>query len=146
LAVGWWVAVAAVLLTVDLIYEQTFLTWNLGPQMVGFSLMHSGLGALLILSFYLGYLWVPATACMLLWRRKVRDSLPILLMAVYAACFSLTFVPYVWWQEQTIAWWGPSPQSDKYLLYAAPAEREKIRQALEKAGYKGAALAPDLNQ
>lgn len=146
LAVGWWVSISAVLLTIDIIYEQTVLTWNRGPQMVGFALMHSLPGVLLLLSFWLGWLWIPMTAGVLLWRRQIRDPIPVSLMAVYAACCLILQVPYGWWQERTIEWWGPSPRSAEYLQYAEPGDREKIRQALERAGYNGAVQAPSPNQ
>lgn len=42
LSAAWWLALpGAALLTLRLLYEATWLTWMHGPQMVGFSLMHT---------------------------------------------------------------------------------------------------------
>jgi hypothetical protein len=43
-----------VLLAVDLIYEQTFLTWAHGAQMVGFAVSHL-LGPLILLLLMMAY-------------------------------------------------------------------------------------------
>lgn len=44
----------AFLLTARLIYEQTYLTWAQGVQMVGFSLAHQGLGFLIFGTLAMG--------------------------------------------------------------------------------------------
>jgi hypothetical protein len=48
------IVAAAWVLAARLVWEQTVWSWDRGPQRVGFSLMHSGLGVLLILALYGG--------------------------------------------------------------------------------------------
>src|SRR5262245_6235141 len=46
------------LLATRLVWEQTVWTWKRGEQMVGFSLMHSGVGALLVLAVIASTVWL----------------------------------------------------------------------------------------
>ncbi|SRR5258708_18300137 len=62
-------AVIATLLAIRLIWEQTFLTWAEGPQMIGFSLMHNEVGALALVVFWISYLRIFATLVMGIVRR-----------------------------------------------------------------------------
>ncbi len=48
------------ILAARLVWEQTVWSWARGPQMVGFSLAHSGLGLLLVLGVLAGLVWVVA--------------------------------------------------------------------------------------
>jgi hypothetical protein len=60
--IGLVVVMMSLWLAVDLVWEQTVLPRNRGPQLIGFSLMHSGLGILLWSAFLGGLIWVAAVA------------------------------------------------------------------------------------
>jgi hypothetical protein len=60
--IGLVIVVMSLWLAVDLVWEQTVLPRNRGPQLIGLSLMHSGLGILLLLAFLGGLVWIAAVA------------------------------------------------------------------------------------
>src|SRR5450631_1182523 len=61
-------------LAARLIWEMTVWTWESGPQMVGFKLIH-GSGALLVLFPFLLISWLAVAAAYTLWRLLKRRPL-----------------------------------------------------------------------
>jgi hypothetical protein len=131
---GWPFVAAATLLAFDLVYEQTFLTWERGPQMIGFSLMHSGVGALLILVVYAGLLWVAAVVVYAVLSRSFGGTLTLVLLACYGLAWVIMSIPYHWWQLQMVERLGPWPNGAKALHYADPAGVKLIKALIQK-GY-----------
>ena len=68
----WWRGTGLVLvlltsvLAARLVWEQAWLTWQSGPQMVGFALAHGG-GIFLILAPVLLLLWLTIVVVTILW-------------------------------------------------------------------------------
>ncbi len=133
------VTATAILLSIDVVYEQTLLTWHRGPQMVGFVLIHSLSGGFLVLSFYAGMVWLLLAAAYLAWRRR-KKRLLLSCAAIYLLSAAIMAVPYGWWQVQTIRWWGPSPEACKYMQYGEANWRPALAKALKEKGYAGPCL------
>ena len=77
------IVAAALFLAARLVWEQTVWTWNSGLQMVGFSLMHSGLGAILMLVLYGGVLWAAAILIAMGVKRSLGGPWPVALLLTY---------------------------------------------------------------
>jgi hypothetical protein len=107
-----------------LLYEQTILTWEQGPQMVGFSLAHVLPGALIlgILFLLLLHIWLLIAIPTVL-RRMFRRK-PVALRAKIVVCCVLLvlaalYVPYGWWRYLMLKTSGPGQHGASHLVYAA---------------------------
>jgi len=101
-------------------WEHTVLTWTSGPQMVGFSLMHSGLGILLYLTTLIaGPLWVMA-ALFFAWRTRSLGTLTTRITVIaYAAAWVVLSMPAGVWERAFIEQMAHSPEAQDLLYYAA---------------------------
>jgi hypothetical protein len=118
---GKFAAVGIALLALDLVYEQTLLTWKEGNQMVGFSLTHI-LGPLLLLPILAGAIFILGMLLLvfLRWLRhrpwpKV-NWVPVFVVTL-GPC--IAFIPYGFWKRATIGVMGPGPNAAQFLVYAA---------------------------
>lgn len=107
-----------------LVWEQTLLTWQQGPQMVGFSLAHAELGLFMVLLasvlvFDISY----ATA--LIWSMvAVQRGLRVLkrrwaMLVLLPAFVALLFVPYSLWQYAFAGRLATGPHARSFFVYAA---------------------------
>jgi hypothetical protein len=91
----WGVAalVGSAVIAAKLVWEQTVATWELGPVMVGWTLMHSA-GVLLLPFALLLFAWVPALAAFVVWRsrRERRGSDRVLAGLALVAAVLVAFV------------------------------------------------------
>ena len=115
-------APGTVFLAARLVYEQTWLTWRRGPQMVGFALAHSGLVLPLLLSTVLMLLWCVAVlgrSLWVLWRGKSvsRHRWAVLVAAI--ALMLVFLVPYSAWQRLAVGRLASGPHAAEFLTYAA---------------------------
>src|SRR5688572_29994007 len=90
---------AAAFLAARLVWEQTVWSWNDGLQNVGFSLLHSGLGGILILATGVGVLWVVALLIAMIVKRSFGGSWPLALLATYVVACGAIATPYSFWQR-----------------------------------------------
>jgi hypothetical protein len=112
------VIVATWMLAGRLAWEQTVWSWEHGPQMVGFSLMHSGLGALLLLGVLAGLLWPVAVLMAALFTRSLGGRAMVAQLAAYALAWGVLTAPYGFWQRLFISEFSPE-YSVEFLGYAA---------------------------
>jgi hypothetical protein len=112
------IVAASLVLAVRLILEQTIWSWARGPQMVGFSLMHSGLGVILILALYGGLLWAGAVVVASVLARNLGGKLVISLLFAYAFAWRVVATPYGFWQRAFIDKYSPAQAID-FFTYAA---------------------------
>ena len=92
--------VAAFILMVRIIYEKTYLTYVNGPQMIGFSFMHSGLGALVIMMFYVSLLWgLIAFLLTFVVGAVYITKLNSVMIGVVLLSFIVILSPDEWWQD-----------------------------------------------
>jgi hypothetical protein len=96
----WWAAfIAGGALFLELLWEQTFLTWNRGPQMIGFSLWHVypffalvGFGG-----YVLMLVWLVLTAVFLARRRAMPVPTQMPYVALPLIAIALAYFPYSFW-------------------------------------------------
>jgi Ankyrin repeats (3 copies) len=119
------------LLALRLVWEQTVWTWERGPQMVGFSLMHSGLGGLLVLAVYASLLWPLVALIFVVIRRNLGGKKLVTMLAVYAVGWVLLTTPYGFWQRLFISKFTPSQAAELMTYAAARGDLRTVRAFLE---------------
>ena len=109
-----------VFLALDLVYEQTLLTWSNG-EMVGFAVSHF-IGPLLLLSVVMPYAFLLGVCLLVLLRWLQHRQLPPIpraLMLTLSMSLCVTYVPYRVWKHTTITLKGPGPKAAQSPVYAA---------------------------
>jgi hypothetical protein len=117
--------IAATLLTgmlaARMVWEETSLTWQQGPQMLGFSLAH-GAGAVLFLAPILLSLWILVALIVLvvclLRKRKIPGSYWLTLGGALAVIGILS-IPPVFFQWSLIGSFAKSPHAGDLMVYDA---------------------------
>ncbi|PKN10259.1 MAG: hypothetical protein CVU72_01790 [Deltaproteobacteria bacterium HGW-Deltaproteobacteria-7] len=112
------VVILCAVLCVRIVWEQTILTWRNGPQMIGFSLVHSSPLALLVLTPPMVYLWL----CVLLFalgrrlilKRRVPRSILVDLTAALMV-LGVLWIPYGTWQWLFAARLAKTPYASDFL-------------------------------
>lgn len=122
---------AAYLLAARLIWEQTILSWSNGLQMVGFSLMHSGLGVILLLAVFVGLLWVAAMLVAMAVKRSFGGPLAVSLLLAYGIALVLMSTPYGFWQRLFIDKYLPSRAGELFTFAAATGDLKTVSSLLE---------------
>jgi hypothetical protein len=110
-----------VFLALDLVYEQTLLTWSRGEQMVGFSVSHL-LGPLIFLSVLMSYAFLLGMFLFLLicWlRKRTLPKIPWPLVLTLSVALGITTIPYRYWKYAVFTIKGPGPRVAQTLVYAA---------------------------
>ena len=123
--VGVWV------LALRLVWEQTVWTWERGAQMVGFSLMHSGVGALLVLGVYASLLWVLVVLAVAAVRRTLGGPKVLALLVTYALGWALLLAPYGFWQRLFIGKFDSARATDLMIYAAAAGDLQTVRAFLD---------------
>ena len=113
----------AFLLTARFVYEQTYLTWAHGLQMVGFTLAHQWLEFLIpgTLALGLSHVWLLIVIVLVTASKRCR-RLTKLQAAIVAATFLtlvLNYIPYVWWQRLVVRIPGSQISERDLFLEAA---------------------------
>ncbi|TAH46862.1 MAG: ankyrin repeat domain-containing protein [Elusimicrobia bacterium] len=119
-AIGIPIAIACCWFAGRVAWEHTVWTWERGPQMVGFSLMHSGTGLLLLLAFlFAGPIWV-LTVLIFAWRKhSLGNALTWALLFAYAGAWGVLAIPGWAWERVFIERMASSPRAADMLYYAA---------------------------
>ncbi len=112
-------SVIAALLAIRLIWEQTVLTWEQGPQMVGWSLMHDEVGVVALVALWISFLWIVPTLVMGIVRRGFGGRLGTVVVSLYAISVLALLVPYTWWQLAFTSKLAHSPHGADFLTVAA---------------------------
>lgn len=121
LAVGVVPFIGTALLAGRLIWEQTVWTWERGPQMVGFALVHGSYAALVLAPFLL-VLWIAVALVLIvtnLVKKRRTDTATWGAFAFSVLLIGLLFVPSGVWQRLFITKMAASPRSGDLLVYAA---------------------------
>ena len=112
LAVGFVLMLGSVILAGRLIWEMTSLTWQYGPQMIGFSLAH-GPGALLFLFPLALFVWLLASACtVIVWKakRKVVRNRSWIALGSAVLALGLLSLPQGFWNVIFVGKMAASPR------------------------------------
>jgi hypothetical protein len=103
-----------------LAWEQTVWTWERGPQMVGFSLMHSGIGILLFLALLVGGpIWILSVAFSWWRNRSFGTMVTWVLLIAYACSWGVLSIPKWAWERVFIDRMVRSSNAADLLFYAA---------------------------
>jgi Ankyrin repeats (3 copies) len=135
-ALGAIAVIATALLAARLVWEQTWLTWSHGPQMVGFSLAHGDYAPLLASPFFL-LLWLVVLVGVVVVGlvRKRRISRAVWLdVGTAAAVLGLLLVPYRTWQWLFVGRLAASPKAGAFMVDAAAEGDLRLVQALASHG------------
>src|SRR3984957_13961772 len=119
------IGVPAVLFTAifagRMVWEATFLTFQQGPQMLGFSLAH-GRGALLFLNPFLLCLWLLVafiTMAVCFWHKRSLSGWYWLTLASAIVTLGVLSIPPAFWQWAFIGTFAKSPHAGGLMVYAA---------------------------
>jgi hypothetical protein len=118
MTVGWWVAVPSAIFALRMVYERTIMTWNEGPQMVGFSFLHT-IGGPFLLALWLGLVWVAVVLFYVVRCRSFGGGKMILVLAIYGLAWGLSLIPYGLWQRMFVSRLVSGPHASQFLVYAA---------------------------
>jgi Ankyrin repeats (many copies) len=113
--------IGSAVLAARLIWEQTVWTWERGPQMVGFSLVH-GRGAILLVFPPLLILWTAAVAMITVWNLARKTHIAAGRWAgltCVALVLVLMMLPAGFWQRVFVAKMASSPRARDLVVYAA---------------------------
>src|SRR5881396_1764582 len=113
--------IANAVLAGRLVWEQTYLTWYSGPQMVGFSLAH-GYGAVLLLSPVFLLLWIAITSVTIVRGVVLRRRLALATWIDIGGALmvvAVLLVPYGTWQWLFVDRLLTGPHVGEFMTYAA---------------------------
>lgn len=119
------------------VYEQTYFTWLRGPQMVGFSLAHTGgpLFLIALASLFLIHLWLPGAFIYAIVRRHSMRRSHWLLISLTCLTLLVNYVPYNTWQLLVVKMWGPGPAAEDLLVYGAGEGNTRLVEMILADGY-----------
>lgn len=130
------------ILAVRLVWEQTVLTWERGAQMVGFSLMHSGVGVLFVLAVVGSLLWPVVVFVAVAVTRSVGGTRVFALLVAYGLGWALILAPYGFWQRLFISKFSAT-QSIELMSHAAAGGDLRTVRAFMLAGVSVNAQGPN---
>jgi len=135
LIIGLFVLLGSSFYVFRILREQTVLSWERGPQMVGFSLMH---GEFFFLAFFpiLLLLWLLVVVINSIYKiiKRYRISIITWIMLSYAiVLFILLFLPYEFWQRLFINKYSKE-HSIEFFISAAANGDLKTLQAFQSNG------------
>lgn len=114
-----WIGTAA--LEGRLIWEQTILTWEQGPQMIGFSLLHGDYAFLILMPFIL-LVWLIAAlgvTIVALIRKKRISLMNWISLCLAGLIFLVSFIPQGFWLRLSIDRVSRGPYAVDFLANAA---------------------------
>jgi len=124
-------------LTLELIWEQTLLTWEHGEQMIGFTLAHT-LGIIVFPAVFAHFAsWLGVLTFLLVPVLRKQTSSPwVLVLCVVLSCAPVPayMLSYGDWQRLTLERKGLGPRAGNQLLYRTAAGDVKTVEALMNLG------------
>jgi hypothetical protein len=135
--IGILLIVGTLVLAARLIWEMTWLTWQQGPQMIGFSLAHGSGGVLLFLFPVLLCLWLLVVAVILIaWKLKrwkiAKQTWQLL--ACSLVTLGLLSIPQNFWNLVFIGRLAQGPGASTQLVYGAGSGQRRVVIGLLKRG------------
>jgi hypothetical protein len=121
LAIGLVALLGSGALAARLIWEQTVLTWERGPQNIGFSFLH-GSGAILVFFPPVLVLWLAASVSYTLWRllrRRPLSRVSVIVVVLSIGLVGTLWLPYGFWQRSFIGQLTSGPHVGKFFVYDA---------------------------
>jgi hypothetical protein len=121
LASGIVVILGSAALAVRLVWEMTALSWERGPQMVGFMLMH-GPGVLLALCPAVLVIWLVVAIVVVLGalkRRRKPSRASLIAIGLSILLLGILHVPYDIWLRLFVDRWANGPHAGRFFIMAA---------------------------
>jgi hypothetical protein len=112
-------AFASAVLAIELVREQTVLTWRHGPLMIGWSWGHAGLLLPLLALAAAGAVWAVVFIAIAMKRRSVGGPFGVAVITIYLTSVGLLLVPYEWWQRASVRLLADGPHAAEFLSLAA---------------------------
>ena len=129
---GFYIAVIPpALLALDMVYENTALSWSNGPQMIGFTLLHT-VGIILFPAVLASLIWAASTVVVPVFTKKwsLANIGGALLVAGLLGIASL---PYGFWVKAFAARIASGPHAAEFLVYMAGlGELSAVKELLEQ--------------
>lgn len=128
-----------------ILYEEVILTYEQGPQMLGFSMMHIMptvmiLGILSLIALHIWILIAIAEIACAAWKhQRVRRAVEFVL-AVALLSVLLAYIPYGWWRFLLFQTVGPGKHGGSQLSFAAVSDELYNVRALVGYGIRVDAL------
>lgn len=104
-----------------MVWEETFLTFQQEPQMLGYSLAH-GAGAILLLAPWLLSLWLLVALVILIvcpWRKRSLSKWYLSTFASAVLILGILSLPPAFWQFAFLGSFARSPHAGDLMVYAA---------------------------
>lgn len=120
---------------IRIVWEQTVWSWERGPQMIGFSLIH-GYNFFLVFFPWLTLLWLPVVCVNIIYRliKKLKVNLVTWIMVSYSIFLVvLISLPYGFWQRLFIEKYSRK-HSVEFFIYAASFGDLKTLKAFHEKG------------
>lgn len=116
-----------------LVWEQTALSWEQGPQMVGAALLTSVFGIVLVVAMFGGVLWSAAVLLRSAFTRSTRSVTRIVGATVVLATAALVFVPYGWWVQAFAGRIANGPHASEFLVHMSVlGDRQAVAALIER--------------
>jgi len=135
-----WIGVPVVLVNfafaLRLAWEQTFLTWRSGPQVIGFALAHTATLLALVgyLGLFVGLLWAAVMLAQMISTRSLGGVRVIILAGIYALAATAEFLPYEAWQYAFAGRLARGPTPGYFLVHAAEGGNARLVKRLLDCG------------
>lgn len=114
-----------------LVWEQTVWTWERGPQMVGFTLIHTGLVILLLIGLYIGLIWFVLYILVAIKKKNLGGRTGKIVLICYILALLVISTPYGFWQRAFINRFTPEQSIELFTYAAASGDLKTVKAFLE---------------
>lgn len=90
---GWWLVIPSLLLGLEKVWEETWLTLANGPQMIWFSTVHTGIALPFFAAVLAGGVWVFVVFGHALVSKSIADRRILVELALYAVAWACILIP-----------------------------------------------------
>lgn len=128
---GFYISVVpSALFALDMIWENTFLSWERGPQMIGFTLLHT-VGIVLFPAILAALLWATTTVLVPIFTKQWNVA-NIAGALIIAALLGIGSLPYGFWVKQFAARIAAGPHAVEFLVdMSATGELSAVKALLD---------------
>ncbi|WLI89062.1 ankyrin repeat domain-containing protein [Massilia sp. R2A-15] len=107
--------VTPVLLAADMVWENTALSWASGPQMIGFSLLHT-VGIILFPAILASLAWIVVSVSLPLFKTRTWRLSNLLGALAIVVSLGIAFLPYGFWVSTFAGRIAKGPHATEFLV------------------------------
>lgn len=123
---------APVLLAADMIWENTALSWARGPQMIGFSLIHT-VGIILFPAILASLAWIVVSLIVPIFKTRTWRLSNLLGALAIVVSLGIAFLPYGFWISTFSGRIAKGPHATEFLVHmAASGQTSAVRALLDR--------------